>query len=530
MRPSSASTPLSSSALNYLESLERNAKALRGNNNTFSNKKDESSTIATSKQISTTTPLKRRESISDIINQARRRSSLSRTNSEDLDFLNESLKSSILDESDSSSSESEESHEEKRILPLGTPGQQVGRKSLKDIRELRNSIDQSLIKTPELKMLRTKVGGEETKKLRHFESIREEEVQEETPKTVFPTKSPFKKAIQSGSDSSDGESIVFDEVFEEVLPSPPRKPAAVRAQAVTDVQKSQSTKAAKKKEKTPTPTSSSSESSSSSSSASSSSESSSSTSESESSSKSHSSTSSTKTSTSKTTSKPAYESDFESSSSTSSSSSSTIVSKASSVKPVKPAKSRKSKEEAKKVLLLPYEDFIPKKSSSSESAKSTVRETHRTLEESLKLDKMKLEDREQEKFHENSRKSERKSSVKATSPKEKPRAHRSSSSSSSSAVGETEREIEYERRRFVKLRSQRRRRRISEEPHTCQQNIHNMVESVIDTHVQMLDEFNRMEYAAVCEWTDVLRRFDRHDGPTSQRLREIVERRLNRKY
>ncbi|CAL2032904.1 unnamed protein product [Caenorhabditis brenneri] len=527
MRPSSASTPLSSSALNYLESLERNAKALRGNNNTFSNKKDESSIIPTSKQISTTTPLKRRESISDIINQARRRSSLSRTNSEDLDFLNESLKSSILDESDSSSSESEESHEEKRILPLGTPGQQVGRKSLKDIRELRNSIDQSLIKTPELKMLRTKVGGEETKKLRHFESIREEEVQEEIPKTVFPTKSPFKKAIQSGSDSSDGESIVFDEVFEEVLPSPPRKPVAVRAQAVTDVQKSQSTKAAKKKEKTPTPASSSSESSSSSSSASSSSESSSCTSESESSSKSHSSTSSTKTSTSKTTSKPAHESDFESLSSTSSSSSSTIVS--SSVKPAKHAKSKKSKEEAKKVLLLPYEDFIPKKSSSSESAKSTVRETHRTLEESLKLDKMKLEDREQEKFHENPRKSERKSSVKATSPKEKPRAHRSSSSSSSSAVGETEREIEYERRRSVKLRSQRRRRR-SEEPHTCQQNIHNMVESVIDTHVQMLDEFNRMEYAAVCEWTDVLRRFDRHDGPTSQRLREIVERRLNRKY
>lgn len=515
MRPSSASTPLSSSALNYLESLERNAKALRGNNNTFANKKDESSAIPTSKQISTTTLLKRRESISDIINQARRRSSLSRTNSEDLDFLNESLKSSTFDQSDYSSSESEESHEEKRILPLGTPGQQVGRKSLKDIRELRNSIDQSLIKTPELKMLRTKVGVEETKKLRHFESIREEEVQEETPKPLFPTKSPFKKAIQSGSDSSDGESIVFDEVFEEVLPSPPRKPATVKEQTVPDAQKSQATKASKKKEKPMTPTSSSSESSSSSAS---------STSESESSSKSHSSSSSTKTSTSKATSKPAYESDFESSSS-SSSSSSTIVSKAASVKQEKSEKSKKANEEPKKVISVPYEDFIPKTSSSSESAKSTVRETHRTLEESLKMEKIKLEE---EKDNENPIRSERKNSVKATSPKEKPRAHRSFSSSSSSAIGETERELEYERRRSVKLRRQRRRR--SEEPHTCQQNIHNMVESVIDTHVQMLDEFNRMEYAAVCEWTDVLRRFDRHDGPTSERLREIVERRLNRKY
>lgn len=57
-----------------------------------------------------------------------------------------------------------------------------------------------------------------------------------------------------------------------------------------------------------------------------------------------------------------------------------------------------------------------------------------------------------------------------------------------------------------------------------------MIESVIDTHVQMLDDFNRMEYAAVCEWTQVLRKFDGHDGPSSQKLREIIERRLNRKY
>lgn len=112
--------------------------------------------------------------------------------------------------------------------------------------------------------------------------------------------------------------------------------------------------------------------------------------------------------------------------------------------------------------------------------------------------------------------------------RERKKSHRSSSSSSS-AVGETEKEYELFKRR-VRRRTSRSRRRRSEEPATCQANVHSMVESVIDTHVQMLDEFNRMEYEAVCEWTQILRRFDRHDGPTSERLREIVQRRLNRNY
>lgn len=38
------------------------------------------------------------------------------------DIFSESLKSSVFDESVSSDTDSEESHEEKRILPLGTPG------------------------------------------------------------------------------------------------------------------------------------------------------------------------------------------------------------------------------------------------------------------------------------------------------------------------------------------------------------------------------------------------------------------------
>ncbi|KAF1765570.1 hypothetical protein GCK72_005522 [Caenorhabditis remanei] len=522
MRPSSASTPLSSSALNYLESLERNAKALRGNNN---RKDDNSSITSTSKPTSSIAPVKRRESFSEIINQARRQASLSRTDSEDFDFLNESLKSSVF--SDSSDSESEESHEEshegKRILPLGTPGQQVGRKSLKDIRELRNSIDQSLIKTPELKMLRNKV-TEDSKKHAHFESIREEEVPEVIPKTQLPSKSPFKKAIQSGSESSDSDSIIFDEVFEEVLPSPPRKPTPVRAQtapaavvqpvtAQKPMVEKKETK--KKKEKTPTPSSSSSESSSESKSESSSNSESSESSSSESSS---SSSSSSKSSASKASTKQDYPSDFGSEKSSSS-----TIPKVSIEKP--PLKnSNKPKENPKKPSPVPYEDFIPKIGSSSDSGKSTVRETHRTFEESI--DKLKLENKKG-KEEKNPAKEERNKSFEKKLQIKERTARRSSSSASSSTVGETEKEMEISKRRQKKFRSRRMR---SEEPQTCQTNIHNMIESVIDTHVQMLDEFNQMEYAAVCEWTQVLRRFDRHDGPTSQRLREIVQQRLNRKY
>ncbi|CAA88601.3 uncharacterized protein CELE_F59B10.2 [Caenorhabditis elegans] len=532
MRPSTASTPLSSSALNYLESFERNAKALRGNNNGSStsggNKKDESST---SKSIvSSPAPVKRRVSISDIISQARRQVSLSRTDSEDFDFLNESLKSSVFDESVSSDTDSEESHEEKRILPLGTPGQQVGRKSLKDIRELRNSIDQSLIKPPELKMLRSKAAGEESKRHAHFESIQEEEkISEDLPTAQLPSKSPFKKAIQSGSESSDSDSIIFDEVFEEVLPSPPRKPAPARTAPIVVEKKIEKPavkeqKARKKKEKTPTPTESSFESSSDSSStseSSTSSESSSSASESESESKSESQVSSSKTSTSKASSSKAYGSDFESEKSSSSSAS--TISKVTPKKLDKPQKTKKpDKKRAKpddirqnkKPEPIPYEDFIPKLSSrSSNSEKSTVRETNRTLEESLKKT-LKIN----------------KSSEKMEKPRKDIRRAPRSSSSSSSTLRDAEREQDIERRREKRARRFRSRRRRSEEPHTCQENIHNMIESVIDTHVQMLDDFNRMEYAAVCEWTQVLRKFDGHDGPSSQKLREIIERRLNRKY
>ncbi|PIC45753.1 hypothetical protein B9Z55_005668 [Caenorhabditis nigoni] len=460
---------------------------------------------------------RRRESLSDIISQVRRQSSLSRTDSEDYDFLNESLKSSVFDESDSSEAESKESPEqpeEKRILPLGTPGVQVGRKSLKDIRALRNSIDQSLVKTPELKTLRSKAAVDEGKKLTHFESIQEEELSEEIPKTKMLAKSPFKKAIQSGSDSSDGDSIVFDEVFEEVLPSPPRKPPVTAQPA--PAAKVQKTKETKRKVKTPT----SSESSSSSSSSS----------ESESSTDS-SSSSSSESSTSKLSSK--YGSDFESvksssSSSSSSTSSEASTSKASPVKKLSTEKPRKSKEEPKeeRKKTSPVPDIRPKLNSSSESSKSTVRETNRTFEETLNVDKKK-EDEKRKKSKERIIESEKYLDKDLAITERMKKGSRSSSSSSSSRVGETEREIEISKRRDRRFRS---RRRNSEEPHTCQTNVHNMVESVIDTHVQMLDDFNRMEYAAVCEWTRVLRQFDRHDGPTSQRLREIVERRLNRKY
>ncbi|CAI5443889.1 unnamed protein product [Caenorhabditis angaria] len=214
-----SSSNLSSSALNYLESLEKSSKALRG---------------------------KRRESISELISKVRRQTSLSRGNSDDFDGLNDSFNSSesrgekLLILSSTSSSESTESDSEatqiQRILPRGTPGNKPARKSLDELRELRNSIDQSLI--PDVsgppKKVGTEKSGVEKKSTSTVPSSsssfsfltssvppsRSSPTVTQTS-TVLPKKSPFKKQIES--ESSDAESIIFDEVFEEPeVKAPPK--------------------------------------------------------------------------------------------------------------------------------------------------------------------------------------------------------------------------------------------------------------------------------------------------------------------
>ncbi|CAB3403882.1 unnamed protein product [Caenorhabditis bovis] len=213
------SSNLSASALNYLQSLEKNSAALRKG--------------SSAKNLANRP---RKPSISEIISQARRQTSLSRHNSDDYDALSESFKSSIFDEVSGRGEKvvifSDSEGEKSPILPRGSLTTNNGAASLEQIRQLRNSIDQSLISVPESRTNKTvKIKAEDLlkktqKKISKKETAPSRPVDEpeERKSPTMMKRSPFKKAIES--ESSDAESIVFDEVFEQPPQPPPKKEEA----------------------------------------------------------------------------------------------------------------------------------------------------------------------------------------------------------------------------------------------------------------------------------------------------------------
>ncbi|CAI4224197.1 unnamed protein product [Auanema sp. JU1783] len=192
---SKPSTKLSASALSYLSSLETNSKALQNSlknektgkvvpsSNPKRGKLDKLRTISKSTTIYESTSLDSDDQLSDD-------SFLKNSMGGEKIILDLGLDSSEVTAS---------------ILPKGKPGNQVGRKSLVEIRELRNSIDQSL--KPALSLLAKKNEPKASTSMSKALETGTEKISPQKEKKNM-KKSPFNKKQLSDS-SSDLESLVF---------------------------------------------------------------------------------------------------------------------------------------------------------------------------------------------------------------------------------------------------------------------------------------------------------------------------------
>ncbi|VDO34824.1 unnamed protein product [Haemonchus placei] len=215
---------LSQSALSYLQSLDKATKALR-QNQTTENKAPNLNSL----QDSSRAPTERRRSLSLMISELRQKTQKDYVFDESDDDKSTSGRRSHLSGKTPSFDSSSSTGEERILfdLPLdsgkedskksgatsrGLPGLELGRKSISELRELRTSIDHSLIKPPKvLKHHNTRerlssTSRKESSDIPDFESESGEQLV--VPRrNDFKTKSPFRAAVESGSDI---ESIDFD--------------------------------------------------------------------------------------------------------------------------------------------------------------------------------------------------------------------------------------------------------------------------------------------------------------------------------
>ncbi|RCN31981.1 hypothetical protein ANCCAN_22222 [Ancylostoma caninum] len=215
---------LSQSALSYLQSLEKATKALRQSQPANEKK----STGGQHSLLESSRLSSERGSLSSMISQLRNRTQRESTIDEsDGDQSMSDQQSQGSGETPSIDSQSsaggerivfdfpydtgKEENKRSDALPKELPGLHVGRKSIHEIRELRSSIDHSLIKPPKLQRQQPRRFSinsykEDSDSEQHVEA-------EEGPKStmskpnVIKGKSPFRPAIESGSDL---ESIDFE--------------------------------------------------------------------------------------------------------------------------------------------------------------------------------------------------------------------------------------------------------------------------------------------------------------------------------
>ncbi|KHJ92205.1 hypothetical protein OESDEN_07914 [Oesophagostomum dentatum] len=312
------------------------------------------------------------------------------------------------------------------MSPKQLPGLKVGRKSLDDIRELRSSIDHSLIKPPKLQRQKKKNVSINSYK-GDSDSDRQIDESEDEPKAtkaksnMVKAKSPFRPAVESGSDL---ESIDFEEA------SSPSKTVHFLD------------------EKKPGKSSTSSKSS-------------------ESSSSRRSSASSQSTTSTSSTSRPSAKSKTSSESST----------------------SRK------------YTDFFQSatfhdvNSDANSEGSSTVRESP----PSGKLSK-----------------------------KAKARKSSHSSKESSSTEEQTEAEKYLNEDEFESTDSEE-SSRPSKDSEFCSSNLHHVTKDVLKTHLELLKEFNRLEFSSLQEWNAILDDVrKKYEGPSTEKLQAVLDKRFNR--
>lgn len=534
---------LSQSALSYLQSLESATKALRQNQHATEKKSGTSGSIHESSRLSS-----ERGSLSTMISelrqkQARRESIIDESDDDKSTTGRPSNRSGKPTSSGSSSSAGGErimfdfpfdsGSKKNDNLPLELPDLQVGRKSLSELRELRTSIDHSLIKPPRLQRQQQRRPSTASQK-ESFDDPQDdsevEELQLAPPKpNPVKQKSPFRAAIESGSDL---ESLDF----EEDLP----KPKSVRFEENTKEKSASSRSASSRRSSTRSSSSSSQSRSTSKSTTSASSASSSSTP-----------TVSSKASSTTRPSKAAfiakeskesvgsgsstirdYESDFESGStqrsqseleSNPTSSNTSIVSQKEAVL-INPELHREDHDEnpePEKVRSTERFDqpSPPIKLPEARRKKSAVYQPA-PLISSLPLEPRK--------------RSEAESLRKVSSAGNLNRSTRKlGSPSRGTEATKVARHDEHSLLRKVisehGTQTEERQERLV--PEFCSANVHHLTKDVFRTHLQLLKEFNRLEWSSLQEWNSILDDIrEKYDGPSTQKLKAIIDKRAVGSY
>ncbi|ETN84027.1 hypothetical protein NECAME_17281 [Necator americanus] len=214
---------LSQSALNYLQSLEKATKALRQNQQVEKKRVGGQHSLLESSRLSS-----ERGSLSSMISQLRHRTRRESTIDEFDDSISEenghgSERTPSISPSSAGGERivfdfpfdvAKDDNKQSDALPKQLPGLQMGRKSIHEIRELRSSIDHSLIKPPKLqKQQPRRFSINSVNSYKEDSGSGQQEESEEEPEDLTPKpqaikkRSPFRPAIESGSDL---ESIDFE--------------------------------------------------------------------------------------------------------------------------------------------------------------------------------------------------------------------------------------------------------------------------------------------------------------------------------
>ncbi|KIH67082.1 hypothetical protein ANCDUO_02590 [Ancylostoma duodenale] len=66
-------------------------------------------------------------------------------------------------------------------------------------------------------------------------------------------------------------------------------------------------------------------------------------------------------------------------------------------------------------------------------------------------------------------------------------------------------------------------------PEYCSSNLHYVTRDVLKTHLQLLKEFNRLEFSSLQEWNAILDDVrQKYEGPSTEKLKAVVEKRMNK--
>ncbi|WKX97751.1 hypothetical protein Q1695_013433 [Nippostrongylus brasiliensis] len=509
---------LSQSALSYLQSLEKATKALRqGDSTEKRGSTGESSRLSSERgslslMISELREKTRKESIIDE-SDGDDKSTVGRNSHRFGKSPSSDSSSSVLGERIVFDFPFESGKEESRrsaSLTRELPGLQLGRKSLSELRELRTSIDHSLIKPPVKQRQQPRrlsvTSNKESFDLQELEFDVQEQLDSPKKHNVAMAKSAFRPAIESGSDV---ESIDF----EEDLP----KSKNVRFEEPTQGKSSSSTSSTRSTASSSTKSSASTSTSYSTVTSSKSTSSSSSSTGSESSKNSSPKAVDDHESSSSSTLKD-YESDFESVSAGGSLSSTVSVS-ATGHNDSPPHSSSRKTSVARTKDHSPSTDMVPTGHSMNVSRarpdvdheSSSASSQSNAIRRNITPNKQKgeLSSTEKSFFAENSK----------VGRLPKPKSSTVKSNIDVDTVPE---------RGVVEFGTQTEELTQRSFPEFCSSNLHHVTREVLSTHLQLLKEFNRLEWTTTQEWNAILDDIrQKYDGPSTQKLKALIDRRLH---